>query len=239
MDEQIADIRFGSDGLVPTVVQDAGDGTVLMLVEMNREALVKTLQTGLTYAWSRLQERLYRPGEDLGQAQQVVDVKHSDGGETLLIQVNSVLGQSEQRSRFAHSLAASISLATDGIGDGGAESPTVTEMPAALYDLILSRREAGDETSYVHGLFRRGQDVICKKVAEEAAEVVIASKNQTPGDIIYEMADLWFHATVLLGYHTIHPHEVWRELQRRFGQPGGGKIVAAETPEGTSDTASG
>ena len=101
--------------------------------------------------------------------------------------------------------------------------PDVTEMPAALYDLILSRRDAGDDASYVRGLFQRGQDVICKKVAEEAAEVVIASKNQAPAEIIYEMADLWFHATVLLGYHNIHPHEVWRELQRRFGQPGGGK----------------
>jgi phosphoribosyl-ATP pyrophosphohydrolase len=37
------------------------------------------------------------------------------------------------------------------------------------------------------------------------------------------MADLWFHALVLLGNHSIHPREVWRELQRRFGRPGGGK----------------
>jgi phosphoribosyl-ATP pyrophosphohydrolase len=112
-------------------------------------------------------------------------------------------------------------------------------MPAALYDLILCRREAGDEQSYVRGLFRRGQDVICKKVAEEAAEVVIASKNQTPSDIIYEMADLWFHATVLLGYHAIHPHEVWRELRRRFGQPGGGKTLQSERSSAASETASG
>ena len=118
--------------------------------------------------------------------------------------------------------------------ESGGAAPGVTEMPAALYDLILSRRDAGDEASYVRGLFRRGQDVICKKVAEEAAEVVIASKNQAPDEIIYEMADLWFHATVLLGYHNIHPHEVWRELQRRFGQPGGGKPpTSATAPEST------
>jgi len=110
-------------------------------------------------------------------------------------------------------------------------APNITEMPAALYDLILSRRDAGDASSYVRGLFQRGQDVICKKVAEEAAEVVIASKNQAPAEIIGEMADLWFHATVLLGYHNIHPHEVWRELQRRFGQPGGGKTLSKPASE--------
>jgi len=53
--------------------------------------------------------------------------------------------------------------------------------------------------------------------------VLLASKNGSEAEIVYEMADLWFHALVLLGHHTIHPHEVLRELQRRFGQPGGGK----------------
>ena len=70
-------------------------------------------------------------------------------------------------------------------------------------------------------------------LAEEAAEVLLASKNGTEAEIVYEMADLWFHALVLLGHHTIHPHEVLRELQRRFGQPGGGKQIQAahsETP---------
>ena len=233
MDEQIADIRFGPDGLVPAVLQDAGDGTVLMVVEMNQEALVSTLQTGLTHAWSRLQQCLYKPGEDAGQVPQVVDVKHSDGGDALLIQVARAPGHAEQRSHFSRALVSST------ISVGRVGSPTVTEMPAALYDLILSRRETGDDNSYVRGLFRRGQDVICKKVAEEAAEVVIASKNQTPADIVYEMADLWFHATVLLGYHAIHPHEVWRELQRRFGRPGGGKTRAGEAPVAASETASG
>jgi len=217
MDEQIANLRFGPDGLVPAVVQDAGDGTVLMLVEMNREALALTLQTGLLHAWSRSQQRLYKPVEEVGQAPEIVDVKYSEGGDTLLLQVRRATEAAGRHFHFYRSLAAPA------VDASGAESPTVTEMPAALYDLILSRRDAGDENSYVRGLFRRGQDVICKKVAEEAAEVVIASKNQTSSDIIYEMADLWFHATVLLGYHAIHPHEVWRELQRRFGRPGGGK----------------
>lgn len=231
MDEQLADIRFGPDGLVSAVVQDVSDGAVLMLVEMNREALALTLQTGFTHVWSRSQQRIYKPGEDLGRTQQVIDVKHGDSGDTLLIQVRQA-GDAGPRSHFSRSLVAPMPRVSE------AEPPTVSEMPAALYDLILSRREVGDDQSYVHGLFRRGQDVICKKVAEEAAEVVIASKNQAPAEIIYEMADLWFHATVLLGYHTIHPHEVWRELQRRFGHSGGGKTLTVETPSAAPGAAS-
>jgi phosphoribosyl-ATP pyrophosphohydrolase/phosphoribosyl-AMP cyclohydrolase len=217
MDELFVDLRFGSDGLLPAVVQDAGDSTVLMLLEMDREALALTLRTGLLHAWSRPQRQLYKPGEASGQALGIVGVKYSEGGDTLLLQVRGATEAAGHRSHFCHSLP------VPSAGAGGDESPTVTEMSAALYELILSRREAGDEKSYVRSLFRRGQDVICKKVAEEAAEVVIASKNQLPSDIVYEMADLWFHAIVLLGYHAIHPHDVWRELQRRFGQPGGGK----------------
>jgi hypothetical protein len=46
---------------------------------------------------------------------------------------------------------------------------------------------------------------MCKKVAEEAAEVLLASKNGTEAEIVYEMADLWFHALVLLGHHPSIP----------------------------------
>ncbi len=232
MDEPLDNIRFGVDGLLSAVVQNASDGTVLMLVEMSREALNATLQTGYAHVWNRSKQCLSKLGEDSGHVQCVVDIKYGDGGESLLIRVRQEAGKATVPSHFSHTLTGATTR-----GDG-AEPPTVTEMPAALYDLILRRRDSGDQTSYVHRLFHRGQDVICKKVAEEAAEVVIASKNQVPAEIVYEMADLWFHATVLLGYHTIHPYEVWRELQRRFGQPGGGKTLTPETVSMPSEASS-
>ena len=111
-----------------------------------------------------------------------------------------------------------------------ADAPPVTEMLGALYELILLRRDAGESSSYVNRLFQRGHDVICKKVGEEASEVIIASKNEAADELVYEMADLWFHSLVLLGRHNSHPHEVLRELQRRFGQPGGGKSTPNEAP---------
>ncbi len=230
MYEQLDDIPFGPDGTVSAVVQDARDGTVFMLVEMNREALAATLRSGVLYAWKRSAQDLYQPGEETGQTASVAAIKY--GGAALLIHVSPTSGGGGLESHFDRALAPPRGFAGDA-------SPSVAQMPAALYDLILRRRASGDDKSYVQGLFRRGQDVICKKVAEEAAEVVIASKNQTPAEIIYEMADLWFHATVLLGYHHIHPHEVWRELQRRFGQPGGGKAPAAEAPPAPPEPTSG
>ncbi|MBM3223852.1 MAG: bifunctional phosphoribosyl-AMP cyclohydrolase/phosphoribosyl-ATP diphosphatase HisIE [Candidatus Tectomicrobia bacterium] len=219
-------LRFGPDGLLPAIIQDATDGTVLMLAYMNAEALELTRSTGYTHFWSRSRQALWKKGETSGHVQRVMAMAYDCDGDTLLVQVQqqNVACHTGQRSCFYRALPLSeeeVALPT------GGESPAPTAMLDALYQLILTRRDSGADTSYVKKLFQRGQDVMCKKVAEEAAEVLIASKNGTAADIIYEMADLWFHALVLLGHHTIHPHEILHELQRRFGQPGGGKPVQA------------
>jgi phosphoribosyl-ATP pyrophosphohydrolase/phosphoribosyl-AMP cyclohydrolase len=217
-----AELRFGPDGLLPAIVQEASDGTVLMLAYMNREALDLTLRTGYTHFWSRSRQTLWKKGEESGNVQRVVAVHYDCDGDTLLVHVvqHNVACHTGQRSCFYRTMP----LATAAADTAEAPAlPPVTEVLAALYRLILYRRDTGDATSYVRRLFQRGQDGICKKVVEEAAEVLLASKNGTPAELIYEMADLWFHALVLLGYHGVHPHAVLHELQRRFGRPGGGK----------------
>lgn len=214
-------LHFNSDGLVPAIVQDATDGTVLMLAYMNAEALELTRSTGYAHFWSRSRQTLWKKCETSGHVQRVVAMAYDCDGDTLLVQVqqHNVACHTGQRSCFYREI--SVPAASEVPAE--AAGPTPAAMLDALYRLILTRRDAGSETSYVKKLFQRGQDVMCKKVAEEAAEVLIASKNGSAEEIIYEMADLWFHALVLLGSHTIHPHEVLRELQRRFGLPGGGK----------------
>jgi phosphoribosyl-ATP pyrophosphohydrolase/phosphoribosyl-AMP cyclohydrolase len=217
------ELRFGPDGLLPAIVQDATDGMVLMLAYMNAEALEMTRSTGYTHFWSRSRQALWKKGETSGNVQRVVAMSYDCDGDTLLVQVeqHNVACHTGQRSCFYREL--SFPAAASPAAAAADLAPGLADMLDALYRLILTRRDTGAETSYVHTLFQRGQDVMCKKVVEEAAEVLLASKNGTSGEIIYEMADLWFHALVLLGHHTIHPREVWRELQRRFGQPGGGK----------------
>src|SRR4030095_425754 len=220
-------LRFGPDGLLPAIVQDSIDGTVLMLAYMNEEALELTRCTGYTHFWSRSRQPLWKKGETSGNVQRVVAMSYDCDGDALLVQVqqHNVACHTGQRSCFYRDL--SLQEAVSAAAETDPTVATPSEMLDALYRLILTRRDTGADTSYVKKLFQRGQDVMCKKVAEEAAEVLLASKNGTGAEICYERADLWFHALVLLGYHTIHPHEVLRELQRRFGQPGGGKEVQA------------
>jgi len=220
-------LRFGPDGLLPAIVQDSTDGTVLMLAYMNEAALDLTRCTGFTHFWSRSRQTLWKKGETSGHVQRVVAISYDCDGDALLVQVqqHNVACHTGQRSCFYRDLP--LPEAVSAAPEAGSTVPMPTEMLDALYRLILLRRDNGAEASYVKQLFQRGQDVMCKKVAEEAAEVLLASKNGTAAEIVYEMADLWFHALVLLGHHAIHPHEILRELQRRFGQPGGGKRVPA------------
>ena len=84
-----------------------------------------------------------------------------------------------------------------------------------LYKMILDRRASDDENSYTKYLFVKGQDKILKKVGEEAAETIIASKNDDNKEVIYEMSDLWYHCLVLLAYHNITPDELLEELASR------------------------
>ena len=85
---------------------------------------------------------------------------------------------------------------------------------------IAGRRGADPNSSYVASLNARGLDAILKKVGEEATEAVIASKTGKREDIVHEVADLWFHTLVLLGWHDIALEDVLAELERREGRSG-------------------
>jgi len=84
---RIDEVRFGADGLVPAIIQDAATGRVLMLGYMNREALQKTLDSGLTWFYSRSRKRLWQKGETSGHVQKVKRVLVDCDGDALLIGV--------------------------------------------------------------------------------------------------------------------------------------------------------
>ena len=69
-------------------------------------------------------------------------------------------------------------------------------------------------------LHHKGLDTILKKIGEEATELVIAAKNSNSNQLVYEMADLWFHSLVLLSHKNLNPELVLKELERRFGESG-------------------
>ena len=211
--------RPGDQGrLIPAVIQEAKTGEVLMVAYMDRHALRETLRTGYTHFWSRSRRRLWKKGETSGHAQRVREIWLDCDADTLLVKVAphgpachtgrwSCFFQPMRRDRTSSRAGAEASTA-----------PTTTILDR-IYQVIVARRRAPKRGSYVSSLFAMGKDQILKKIAEEAGELVIASKNNQRTALISEVADLWFHTLVALGYHGIAPQEIARELSRRFGRP--------------------
>ncbi len=89
-----------------------------------------------------------------------------------------------------------------------------------VYRVIQQRKANPAADSYTATLMAKGIDKVLKKVGEEASELIIAGKGGVREEIVYETADLFFHALVLLGFYDIAPEEVYDELRRRFGVSG-------------------
>ena len=89
-----------------------------------------------------------------------------------------------------------------------------------LGETLAARKAADPASSYVAGLMAKGEDAILRKVAEESAETLLASKEGDKLHLVREVADLWFHSMVLLAWHGLTPGDVLAELQRREGVSG-------------------
>lgn len=203
-------IKFDEKGLVPAVIQDATTGKVLMLAYMNAVSLQRTVETGYTWFWSRSRQELWNKGATSGNVQKVVDIKYDCDGDSLLLQVKQTGSacHTGEYSCFHNILWRENNLPAV---NGQITSAILNE----LYDVIQQKRIHGGEKSYTKYLFISGQDKILKKVGEEAAETIIASKNNNNGEVVYEMSDLWYHCLVLLAYHNISPSELLAELGSR------------------------
>jgi phosphoribosyl-ATP pyrophosphohydrolase len=91
---------------------------------------------------------------------------------------------------------------------------------ARLAEVIEARKAGDPDKSYVARLFHKGTDAILKKIGEEATEVVMAAKDGDPKQVVYEVADLWFHSMLALSAFGLSPADVLTELQRREGLSG-------------------
>lgn len=203
-------IKFDEKGLVPAVIQDATTGKVLMLAYMNAVSLQRTVETGYTWFWSRSRQELWNKGATSGNVQKVVGIKYDCDGDSLLLQVKQTGAacHTGEYSCFHNILWRENNLPAV---NGQITSAILNE----LYDVIQQKRIHGGEKSYTKYLFTSGQDKILKKVGEEAAETIIASKNSNNVEVVYEMSDLWYHCLVLLAYHNISPSELLAELGSR------------------------
>ena len=89
-----------------------------------------------------------------------------------------------------------------------------------LQKTLLERKDAAPDSSYVASLYAKGADAICKKVAEEAAETIMAAKDGDRLHLVREVADLWFHSMILLAQFGVGVDDVLAELHRREGVSG-------------------
>ena len=94
----------------------------------------------------------------------------------------------------------------------------------ALQEILVQRKDAAPETSYVAGLHAGGLNKILEKIGEEATETILAAKDaETSGstkEVIAETADLWFHCLVMLSQLNVEHTAVLAELEHRFDLSG-------------------
>ena len=195
--EKELDFEKGSD-LLPVVVQNAVSVRVLMLGYMNREALMKTLETGRVTFWSRSKNRLWVKGETSKNYLDLVDIAADCDRDTLLILANPQgptchLGRESCFGDMTHAY----------------------EFLAQLEMIIASRKEASPETSYTAKLFAKGTQRIAQKVGEEAVETALAATVHNRQETIDETSDLMYHLLVLLQKEGIGMREVIENLKKR------------------------
>ena len=203
-------LRFDNQGLIPAIVQHARSGEVLMLGYMNQQAIDQTIALGLVTFWSRSRKELWTKGTISGNSLRLVEIRTDCDSDALLVRAepNGPTCHEGTRSCFTHSLS-------DADEAAHTEPTPPQAFLSALYDLLVQRNQERPEGSYTTYLLEKGVDKICKKIGEEAAEVIIAAKNGSAAELTAEMSDLVYHSLVLLVQQGVPPEAIWQELERR------------------------
>jgi len=203
------ELKFDPQGLIPAVVQEADTGELLMVAWMDRAAVEATLGSGLTHFWSRSRGKPWTKGETSGHVQHVQAVFADCDGDTLLVQVH-------QEGVACHTGQRTCFFTTLGAGAAGDARAAPAGMLERLERTIAERKAQRPAGSYVAALLAAGEAKMCRKIGEEATEVITAALGGE-GDrrVTEEVADLWFHTLVLLGARGIPLREVLAELARR------------------------
>jgi phosphoribosyl-ATP pyrophosphohydrolase/phosphoribosyl-AMP cyclohydrolase len=210
-------VRLGPDGLVPAIVQDATDGTVLMLGWMDAEALDATIATGDVHFHSRSRGRLWRKGETSGNVLRLVGLAADCDADALLVTAEPTGPTCHRGTRSCF----------DAEGRANTETRQGFAWLETLWATIASRAAERPTGPYTADLLIGGVDAAARKVAEEATEVVMAAKDDATAESIAadrtatrqalaaEVADLAYHALVLLAERGMSPSLVIDELRAR------------------------
>jgi phosphoribosyl-ATP pyrophosphohydrolase/phosphoribosyl-AMP cyclohydrolase len=203
IDDFLEKVKFDQAGLVPAVIQDVENNEVLMVAWMNKESLKRSLESGMTWFYSRSRQALWLKGETSGNHQYIREVRLDCDGDTLLIKVQQLGAACHEGTRSCFSRI---------VGSTAEQSSAII---ADLYALIQERRKSLPEGSYTAKLFQSGRGRIAQKVGEEAVETVIAAMQDNHTELVEETADLIYHLLVLLAECGVSPKEINEKLVER------------------------
>ncbi len=194
--------KLDEKGLIPVIVQDAETNEVLMMAFANEEAYRKMIETGRTHFYSRSRGKLWMKGESSGNVQDIVSIQLDCDSDTLLVRVKQTGNAChlDRPSCFADLL----------YGELGGTAAILPELRRVIKD----RKNNPKEGSYTCKLLEN-EDKLYKKIVEEAAELVIASKNRDPKEEAWETADLIYHLMVLVEKTGLPLEDVYRALSER------------------------
>ena len=211
-------VAFSPDtGLVPAIVQSAGDGSVRMLGWMNREALDATLSSGRVTFYSRSREELWEKGATSGNWLELESIRTDCDRDALLVTArpHGPTCHTGRASCFDEPAdAAGVDAMVD---DSSTGLGVVLER---LEQLIADRAAERPAGSYTTSLLDAGRERIAQKVGEEAVETIVAAlgdETARPERLVEESADLLYHLLVLWRSSGIDAGAVAAELRRREG----------------------
>ncbi|MBT3943689.1 MAG: bifunctional phosphoribosyl-AMP cyclohydrolase/phosphoribosyl-ATP diphosphatase HisIE [Chloroflexi bacterium] len=206
-------LTFDDRGMIPAIVQDAGDGRVLTLAYMDAEALRRTIEGPDVWFYSRSRQELWHKGETSGNFLKVRSVSLDCDGDAVVVKADPV-------GPACHTGETSC-FHTDLDADAVAQAESVERIGpgelAQLFAVIEDRKANPSESSYTSELFRDGVDRIAQKVVEEAGESAIAGVRGNHERIASEVADMLYHTLVLMSATELPPDAVWTELRARRG----------------------
>ena len=199
----IDELKFDERGLIPAIVVDSVSKRVLTLAYMNRESLQISLEKELTCFFSRSRQELWLKGETSGNYQHIVSITADCDTDALVVVV-------EPEGPACH--LGTFSCFENPVFQSSERHEFSLQ---GLYSLLEERRRDMPEGSYTSYLFEKGLDKILKKVGEECTEVIIAAKGGDRRETVYELADLAYHAMVLMVEAGISVEDVHKELASR------------------------
>ena len=196
---------FEKNRLIPAIIQDYKTYEVLMLAYVNEDSFNYMLAKKETCFYSRSKQKLWHKGESSGNYQTIKEMYLDCDKDTLLILV-------DQKGNACHT--GDYSCFSNRISKYSDDelNPRIIE---DLYKMIEDRKIKPKEGSYTNYLLKEGIDKICKKVGEEATEVVIAAKNINKEDLVGEICDLIYHIEVLMYDKGVLIEDIKKKLSER------------------------